>query len=435
MSRVTILGCGWSGLVASIRVKESHPSSEVVCIDRDFGGGLLRSEVVSGYLFDVGGSHVVFSRRHDVIDGILSIGGEWGARERRAYVLLDGTFIPYPFENGIYVLPPEKRAKNGKSIISALVNYRDERPRNLKEWILNTFDHEVAEDYLIPCNEKIWKRPLDQISADWVYIPGRLPIPSIDDIIDAVAGIPIVGYREQALFYYPRRDGIIRQWEAAYRRAEALGVVFLKDTVREVRRVSDYYVVNGRVRADKVINTLPLKEVPLMFNLPDDVFKAADRLDYNSVVVVGLGLKRSAPNQHWIYVPDKRFIFHRYAWISNYGEDTPKNKSSLIAEVTFPANSIPDLDHVKHEVVDGLIRLGVINNYELDVVSAWYHRYGYPIYTLTHTQDTSIIKNALSEIGVITLGRWGEWQCWNTDKIYERINELELGRNSHNPMR
>jgi UDP-galactopyranose mutase (EC 5.4.99.9) len=82
------------------------------------------------------------------------------------------------------------------------------------------------------------------------------------------------------------------------------------------------------------------------------------------------------------------------------------------------------LDHVKYDVVDGLTRLGILNDYELEVVEAWYHRYGYPIYTLTHSQDTSIIKNALSEIGVITLGRWGEWQYWNTDKIYERINEL-----------
>jgi len=209
MSRVVVLGCGWSGLVASIRMKESYSLSEVICIDKDFGGGLLRSEVINGYLFDVGGSHVVFSRRQDVINGILNMGGEWVIRERSAYILLDGIFIPYPFENGIYILPPEKRAKYGKSIISALINYRDERPRNFREWILNTFGHEVAEDYLIPYNEKIWKRPLDQISADWVYIPGRLPIPSIGDIIDAVAGIPTIGYREQALFYYPRRGGII----------------------------------------------------------------------------------------------------------------------------------------------------------------------------------------------------------------------------------
>ncbi len=424
MSHVVVLGCGWSGLVASIRVKELYPSSEVVCIDRDFGGGLLRSEVINGYLFDVGGSHVVFSRRQDVINGILSMGGEWVARERRAYILFDGIFIPFPFENGIYVLPPERRARYGKSIISALINYRDERPRNLREWILNTFGREVAEDYLIPYNEKIWKRPLDQISADWVYIPGRLPIPSIEDVVNAVAGISTVGYREQALFYYPRRGGIIRQWEAAYRRAEALGVVFLRDTVREVRRVFGEYVVNGRVKADKVINTLPLKEVPLIFNLPDDVFKAADRLDYNSVIVVGLGLKRPAPNQHWIYVPDKRIIFHRYAWISNYGEDMPGDRSSLIAEVTYPPNSTPDLDQVRGEVIDGLIRLGIINEKDLDVVGVWYHRYGYPIYTLTHTQDTAVIKESLLEIGVITLGRWGEWQYWNTDKIYERVNEL-----------
>ena len=65
---------------------------------------------------------------------------------------------------------------------------------------MKMFGHDVAEDYLIPYNEKIWKRPLDNISADWVYIPGRLPIPSVEDIVKAVAGIPVVGYKEQSIF-------------------------------------------------------------------------------------------------------------------------------------------------------------------------------------------------------------------------------------------
>jgi protoporphyrinogen oxidase len=63
MPRVLVLGCGWSGLVSAIRIKSLYPAVDVVCVDWDFGGGLLRSEVVGGYLFDVGGSHVVFSRR------------------------------------------------------------------------------------------------------------------------------------------------------------------------------------------------------------------------------------------------------------------------------------------------------------------------------------------------------------------------------------
>lgn len=190
------------------------------------------------------------------------MGGEWISRERKAFVLLNDIFVPYPFETGIHVLPPELRARYGLSIIRALLGYRDERPRNFMEWIVKTFGHDVAKDYLIPYNEKIWKRPLDQISAYWVYIPSRLPIPSMEDVIKATAGIPVVGYKEQAVFYYPRKGGIVKQWEAAYRRAETLGTKFVKTEVKEVKTVKDGYVVNDWLKVENIINTLPLKEVP-----------------------------------------------------------------------------------------------------------------------------------------------------------------------------
>jgi protoporphyrinogen oxidase len=426
MSRVVVLGGGWSGLLASIQLKSLFPMSDIVCIDRDFNGGLLRTEIVDNYQFDTGGSHVVFSIRHDVIKGILSMGGEWIARERAAYVLLNGIFVPYPFENGIYVLPPEMRARYGVSLINALAEYHNERPRNFREWILRTFGHDVANDYLIPYNEKIWKRPLDQLSADWVYVPGRLPLPSIEDIIKAVAGMPTTGYKEQALFYYPRKGGIIRQWEAAYRQAESLGVRFVKEVVREVKVTSGEYVVNNRIKADRVVSTLPLKEAPSIFDLPEEAFKAADRLDYNSVVVVGLGLKRPAPNQHWIYVPDKHIVFHRYAWISNYGEDISPNRSVLIAEITLPPKQLVDLERIKEEVLQGLVSIEVLHEEEVEVSEAWFSRYGYPIYTLTHANDVATIMKNLLEIGIITFGRWRNWQYWNTDKIYEKAMEIKL---------
>jgi protoporphyrinogen oxidase len=311
-------------------------------------------------LFDVGGSHVIFSRRRDVIESIISMGGEWISRERKAFILLNDIFVPYPFETGIYVLPPELRARYGLSIIRALLEYRDERPRNFMEWIAKTFGHDVAKDYLIPYNEKIWKRPLDQISAYGVYIPSRLPIPSMEDVIKATAGIPVVGCKEQAVFYYPRKGGIVKQWEAAYRRAETLGAKFVKAEVKEVKTVKDGYVVNDWLKVEKIINTLSLKEVPQIFDLSEDSHKVAARLDYNSLVVVGLGLKRSAPKQHWVYVPDKRIVFHRYAWISNYGEDMPPDKASLIAEITVPPNQKVDLDELIDETIRDFVELGVL---------------------------------------------------------------------------
>jgi len=426
MRKIAVLGCGYAGLLVAIKAKRSDSSAEVLCIDRDFAGGLLRSVALNGFVFDVGGSHVVFSKRQEIVAGILSLGGEWVRRERLAYVYMDGGFIPYPFENGIYVLPAELRARYGLSILRALISSSGERPRNLREWIVNTFGEEVAKDYLIPYNEKIWKRPLEQISADWAYIPGRLPLPSLEDIVKAIAGLPTVGYREQAVFHYPRKGGIVEQWKAAYRRAEELGVKFLQMEVREVKKVGSEFLINGVVKADKVISTLPLREAPAIFGLSEESFSVAERLDYNSVVVVGVGLNGPAPKQHWIYVPDRGVPFHRYAWISNYGEDLPPNKSALIAEITVPPSERVDVDALKHETVRWLMELGIVREKDIAVVAAWFHKYGYPIYTLSHSKDTQIIEGELRETGVITFGRWGNWQYWNTDKIYEKSMDVHL---------
>jgi len=333
---------------------------------------------------------------------------------------------PVSFENGIYALPAELRIKHGLSLLRALISSSGEKPRNLREWIINTFGEEVAKDHLIPYNEKIRKRPLEQISADWAYIPGRLPLPSLEDIVKAIAGLPTVGYREQAVFHYPRKGGIVEQWKAAYRRAEELGVKFLQMEVREVKKVGSEFLINGVVKADKVISTLPLRETPAIFGLSEESFSVAERLDYNSVVVVGVGLNSPAPKQHWIYVPDRSVPFHRYAWISNYGENLPPNKSALIAEITVPPSERVDVDALKHETVRWLMELGIVREKDIVVVASWFHKYGYPIYTLSHSKDTRIIEEELRETGVITFGRWGNWQYWNTDKIYEKSMDLHL---------
>lgn len=139
----------------------------------------------------------------------------------------------------------------------------------------------------------------------------------------AVTGLPIIGYKEQSAFYYPRRGNIIKQWEVAHNYAEFLGARFHEMEVKKVRSLPSEYVVIGDLKAVRIINTLPLRDASSIFDLSDKARRASERLGYNSAVVVGLGLRKQAPMQHWIYVPDKQMIFHRYAWILNYGEGTP----------------------------------------------------------------------------------------------------------------
>jgi protoporphyrinogen oxidase len=154
--------------------------------------------------------------------------------------------------------------------------------------------------------------------------------------------------------------------------------------VREVKKVGSDFFINGVVKADKVISTLSLREAPAIFGLSEESFRATERLDYNSVVVVGVGLYSPAPKQHWIYVPDRRVPFHRYAWISNYGEDLPPSKSALIAEITVPPSEKVDVDALKHETVRWLTELGIVREENIAVVAAWFHKYGYPIYRYTN---------------------------------------------------
>lgn len=216
----------------------------------------------------------------------------------------------------------------------------------------------------------------------------------------------------------------MKQWEAAYRRAEALGVRFLREKVVKVKRVGGEFLINDRFKADRVVSTLPLNEASQIFSLPEEAFKVAQRLDYNSVVVVGVGLRRDTPQRHWIYVPDKRYPFHRYAWISNYGEDAPPGRSALIAEITVQRGQKVDFEGLKHEVVQGLVELGELREGEVDVVTGWLHEYGYPIYTLSHSSDVAILERFLREMGVVPFGRWGIWQYWNTDRIFEEVQKL-----------
>jgi len=117
---------------------------------------------------------------------------------------------------------------------------------------------------------------------------------------------------------------------------------------------------------------------------------------------------------------------HRYAWISNYGEDMPPGRSALVAEVTVPPKQKVDLEELKQEVVQGLAELGELREEDVGVAAAWFHGYGYPVYTLTHSGDVAALERCLRELGVVPFGRWGSWQYWNTDRIFEEAQKLTL---------
>jgi len=424
-----VLGCGWSGVL----VAEKFGDSNTLCIDKDFElGGLLRSVYLNGFTIDVGGSHIIFSRDENILSKMIGfLGDNVIVHERKAYVNLYGVLVPYPLENGLYVLPPEERAEALISFIETLLSIdKDWRPRNLEEWIKGFFGNWFAKKYLIPYNRKIWKRPLNEIDVDWVYTPGRLPIPDWRDVAKSALGISTVGYREQAKFYYPLRGGIQSLYNSVYRRALSKGVAFIRGVkVSSIKVLEKSFLVNGQYHAKKLISTIPLPELikVLEGNVYEDLKPFSKFFDYNRVVVVAVAINRQAPpNQHWIYVPDEKITFHRYVWLSNYSPyNVPEGKGLILAEITVPPNE--DLTKLDSErVVKDLARLGVIEENSVIFARMYVNEYGYPIHKVGLDQIRSQILRYLNNFGIMSLGRWGSWKYMNMDIVLKQIEGLKM---------
>jgi len=427
---IVILGCGWSGVL----VAEIFGSSNTLCIDKELNlGGLLRSDYINGFTIDIGGSHVIFSKDEGVLSKMIGfLGNNVVARERSAYVNLHEVLVPYPLENGLYVLPLEERAEALISFIEVLLSIdKDWRPKNLEEWIKGFFGNWFAKKYLIPYNRKIWKRPLNEIDVDWVYTPGRLPIPDWRDVVRSAVGIPTVGYREQSKFYYPLRGGIQALYNSVYERAQSKGVIFVRGTRITSIKISEEgkgFLVNGQYYAKKLVNTIPLPELieAVEGNAYEDLKQFSKYFDYNRVVVVAVAVNRQAPpNQHWIYVPDENIVFHRYAWLSNYSPyNAPEERGLLITEITVPPNAIVSPDIVE-QVIEGLQRLNVIDEREVIFTKMYVNEYGYPVHKTGLEQAREALLDHLIKSSIISIGRWGSWRYMNMDSIVKQVENVK----------
>jgi len=420
--RLITLGCGWAGVLVAGRWGG-------LCIDKDVEvGGLLKSVAVDGFTIDVGGTHVIFSRDREVLGEMLDLlGGNVWAVERRAFVLLGGLFVPYPLENGLYVLPPEERAEALVSFLEVYMSMGEGwRPRSFEEWV-RAFGKWIAEKYLIPYNEKIWKRPLSEIDVDWVYTPGRLPVPDWRAVAKAAAGVPTVGYVENAKFYYPLRGGIQALYNAARKRAEERGARFVQgEPVESVVVKGGVVVVNGKYNAERVVSTIPLPELIEALEPNDELKEYATRFDYNSVAVVAVAVGKEAPDVHWVYVPDRDVVFHRYVWLSNYSPyNAPRGKSLLLAEVTLPPGQAAG-EWLVDRVVRGLARLGVVEEKDVLFAKAWFHKYGYPIHRIGTAPAREFVIRRLAQMGIATVGRWGTWKYLNMDMVLKQVKEMTL---------
>lgn len=433
MSLITILGGGLAGLSAGYHLK----NQKYLILEKEKEvGGLCRSKSINGYVFDYA-PHILFTKDEYTKTLLMNLLKDNLIKQvRRAYIYVKETYVKYPFEVNLKGLPKHVI----KECINGVLNRNKKTPRNFKEWIYTTFGDGIARHYMIPYNEKVWKYDLSKMDIDWVS--ERVPSPSIEDMKKGARGEQRKEFGPNAEFFYPKIGGIGALANSLLRFSSK---VFLNSEVIEIKRkdgkIEIEYKKEGRVRkisSEYVISSIPLPTlIGLLKDAPEEVVKAANSLIFNSLVCTNIGVRRKAiSDKHWVYFPEKKFLFNRISFPMNFSKfTTPENRSSILVEVTHRKDEI-DLEEVKEKVIEGLINAEILKeNDELEVCDISSFKYAYVIHDLQRRKNLSIINSFLEENNIYPVGRYGKWEYLNMDKtilsgkeIVEKLKSIKKNK-------
>lgn len=411
------MGAGLAGISAA----RSLGRDECEVFEKEnIAGGLCRSRHANGYVFDYG-PHVFYTKsrfvKRLVGAALKSDKNRLVGKPRRAYIYLDGVYVKYPFEANLHPLPEKIK----RECIDGARNRQEAKSGNFLDWIISTFGDGIAQHYMKPYNEKIWKYPLSKMNTDW--IAGRVPAPSLNDII---GGADEKGRKEfggNKYFHYPLRNGTGAIPAALTRGSGNIHYGFEAKEIERAKKGIEVGFHNGRHRGfDKIISTLPLPElVSMIDDVPGEIGRAARSLVHNSSVCVNLGIGRQRiSDKHWLYFPERKYAFNRISFPGNFSPSTvPDGKSSVLTEVTFRSsdNRPPKPnEYYIGQVVDGLRDAGILRKgEEPEAVDIAILEYAYVVYDTQHANNVNLVRRYLESMGIFTAGRFGEWEYLNMD--------------------
>jgi protoporphyrinogen oxidase len=417
-----ILGGGPTGLSAAY-----HLDGDWVLLEgAPHLGGWAKSIVADGFTFDYAG-HIIFTNDDYAKELFnLFLGDNIHYQQREAWIYSKDTFTLYPYQGNTFGLPDEVLQENILGAVQAYLKYPDDyKPKHFRDW-MDTFGEGIANNFLVPYNKKLWKGvPLEEISVDW--LGGRVPQPSVEQIIDGAINIPKKNMGPNAYFGYPLRGGFNAIMEGLIGRLGDSGPLLTDKRVTGVRVRDKVVEVNNGAeehRYETLINTMSLPHfIGICDKVPQSIKDAAARLRWISIQCVNIGIENNRTDKHWIYYPQDDTIFHR---IFVQGNASPYCKphpatSGYTAEISYiPGQPRPqdalgeqglidrvvrDLEHV------GLKQPGdaVLHASVVDMPVA------YVVYEENRKPTVQLIKVWLEDHGIHTAGRFGDWEYYNTD--------------------
>ena len=392
-----ILGAGPAGLTLANKLKQMGITDFCVLEKEKTAGGLCRSADVDGSAFDIGGGHFLDVRRPKVNEFLFGFmpEDEWNKFTRDSRIVVNGNVVNHPIEANIWQMKIDDQVDYLKSIAAAGCNVGTKMPENFVDWIYWKLGNRVAQDYMIPYNQKMFSKELNQLGTYWLE---KLPNVSFEDTLrSCLTHKPYGKQPGHAEFYYPTEYGYGELW---LRMADAIrnqieynkAVKSIDFNTHEVRATD-----GSSYTADVIITTIPWPEFSGLIGMPEEIKHSISKLKYSSIQTEYFEENLDTPC-HWIYYPDPKLPYHR-----------------ILVRHNFCANSKGYWTETNSERI---CMEEPNNNFK------YLNQYAYPLNTVEKPQIMKELLAWSKEHHVIGLGRWGEHQHYNSDVTVELAMKL-----------
>jgi protoporphyrinogen oxidase len=415
-----IIGAGPTGLGAAWRLQNLGQENWHIVSAGDSAGGLAGSVVDErGFTWDLGG-HVIFSH-YEQFDRLLDdlLPDQWVEHVREAWVWIRNRFIPYPFQNNIWRLPPEDLIPCLDGLVDLQRNGASNcEPDTFFHWIINSFGQGLADVFFLPYNRKVWAYDPSKLSTGWMG--ERVATVNLSKILHSlVLQKDDLGWGPNALFRFPLRGGTGAIWQALSRKLPAQSIEFGRSVVEISLADRSALLDNGvRLKYDYLISTMPMDLLLQILVDRPDLSSRSGEFVHSSTHVVGVGIDGEIPQnlatKCWMYFPEPNVPFYRATAFSNYSPfnvPRPGEQWSLMCEVSESPCKPVNSDRIVNEVVEGMLSAQLLPRRE-SVVSLWHKRleYGYPTPFVGRDTLLNDIEPELRKLQIWSRGRFGAWK-------------------------
>lgn len=400
--KYVILGAGPAGLAFANCIKNKGETDYIVIEKEKEVGGLCRSAMVDGAPLDIGGGHFLDVRRKSVNDFLFTFMPveEWNLYERdsRITFTVEGESRPktytihHPFEANIWELPKKEQKRYLESIAEAGCNTGVSKPERFVAWITWKLGREIAHDYMLPYNSKLFADNLNELGTYWL---DKLPNVSYDETLESCKQHKAYGKQPgHANFYYPKKYGYGELW---LRMGRELGDNLLCDATVVSLDCNDRIITlqdGTQIQGEYIICTIPWDSFELKW-APTKVKDCVKKLKHTSVNITYYPNNMDTEAQ-WIYYPNPDLDYHRILVRHNFLEGSKGYWTETRSE-RYHA----DEDDI---------------TFKMD--------YAYPLNTISKPDAIRTVLSYGSKLNIFGLGRWGEHEHFNSDVTVKRAMEL-----------